>query len=103
MTLLLLQVDVPRCAKHKTTCPDGSRFDGEYNGTGKPVADKKDDIMIELLENCWKKKSTEAAKTGRLLSLDGGGIRGLLLIVMLIFIENKAGRRIKELFEVVSR
>ncbi|XP_069593063.1 85/88 kDa calcium-independent phospholipase A2 isoform X2 [Ranitomeya imitator] len=38
----------------------------------------------------------------RLLCLDGGGIRGLVLIQMLIAIEKLAGRPIRELFDWVS-
>ncbi|XP_069509090.1 85/88 kDa calcium-independent phospholipase A2 [Ambystoma mexicanum] len=38
----------------------------------------------------------------RLLCLDGGGIRGLVLIQLLIAIEKEAGRPIRELFDWVS-
>ncbi|XP_067875670.1 85/88 kDa calcium-independent phospholipase A2 isoform X6 [Heterodontus francisci] len=38
----------------------------------------------------------------RLLSLDGGGIRGLVLIQLLIAIEQTAGKPIRELFDWVS-
>ncbi|PIO37481.1 hypothetical protein AB205_0022950 [Aquarana catesbeiana] len=38
----------------------------------------------------------------RLLGLDGGGIRGLVLIQLLIAIEKTAGRPIRELFDWVS-
>eukprot|EP00063_Salmo_salar_P063313 XP_014038148.1 PREDICTED: 85/88 kDa calcium-independent phospholipase A2 isoform X1 [Salmo salar] len=41
-------------------------------------------------------------KIDRLLCLDGGGIKGLVLIQLLIALEKEAGRPIKELFDWVS-
>ncbi|XP_061086903.1 85/88 kDa calcium-independent phospholipase A2 isoform X4 [Conger conger] len=41
-------------------------------------------------------------KTDRLLCLDGGGIKGLVLIQMLIALERAAGRPVRELFDWVS-
>ncbi|XP_064179840.1 85/88 kDa calcium-independent phospholipase A2 isoform X1 [Anguilla rostrata] len=41
-------------------------------------------------------------KTDRLLCLDGGGIKGLILIQMLIALERQAGRPARELFDWVS-
>lgn len=38
----------------------------------------------------------------RLLSLDGGGVRGIVLIQFLIAIEKAAGRPVKELFDWVA-
>uniref|UniRef100_A0A8K9VG88 phospholipase A2 n=1 Tax=Oncorhynchus mykiss TaxID=8022 RepID=A0A8K9VG88_ONCMY len=41
-------------------------------------------------------------RVNRLLCLDGGGIKGLVLIQLLISLEKEAGRPIKELFDWVS-
>ncbi|XP_071208088.1 85/88 kDa calcium-independent phospholipase A2-like isoform X1 [Salvelinus alpinus] len=45
---------------------------------------------------------TGRRKIDRLLCLDGGGIKGLVLIQLLIALEKEAGRPIKELFDWVS-
>uniref|UniRef100_A0A8K9XE13 phospholipase A2 n=1 Tax=Oncorhynchus mykiss TaxID=8022 RepID=A0A8K9XE13_ONCMY len=45
---------------------------------------------------------TGSRKIDRLLCLDGGGIKGLVLIQLLISLEKEAGRPIKELFDWVS-
>ncbi|XP_077082940.1 85/88 kDa calcium-independent phospholipase A2 isoform X3 [Siphateles boraxobius] len=45
---------------------------------------------------------TGSKKMDRLLCLDGGGIKGLVLIQMLISLEKEAGRPIRELFDWVS-
>ncbi|XP_038862181.1 85/88 kDa calcium-independent phospholipase A2 isoform X1 [Salvelinus namaycush] len=45
---------------------------------------------------------TGSRKIDRLLCLDGGGIKGLVLIQLLITLEKEAGRPIKELFDWVS-
>ncbi len=42
------------------------------------------------------------SRSNRLLCLDGGGIKGLVLIQMLIALEKEAGRPIRELFDWVS-
>uniref|UniRef100_A0A3Q3WIQ6 phospholipase A2 n=1 Tax=Mola mola TaxID=94237 RepID=A0A3Q3WIQ6_MOLML len=44
----------------------------------------------------------ERTKMDRLLCLDGGGIKGLVLIQMLIALEREAGRPIRELFDWVA-
>uniref|UniRef100_A0A672SDJ5 phospholipase A2 n=1 Tax=Sinocyclocheilus grahami TaxID=75366 RepID=A0A672SDJ5_SINGR len=52
--------------------------------------------VFKLFLNFWLHSVTE------LLCLDGGGIKGLVLIQMLIALEKEAGRPIRELFDWVS-
>lgn len=51
--------------------------------------------------NCGKNKG-DAQKKGRLLCLDGGGIRGLILIQLLLELERIIGRPIKDCFDWVA-
>lgn len=46
--------------------------------------------------------ASSLCRIDRLLCLDGGGIKGLVLIQLLIALEKEAGRPIKELFDWVS-
>ncbi|KAJ8263915.1 hypothetical protein GJAV_G00143040 [Gymnothorax javanicus] len=46
--------------------------------------------------------NSESKRTDRLLCLDGGGIRGLVLIQMLMALEQEAGRPVKKLFDWIS-
>jgi len=43
-----------------------------------------------------------SCRMDRLLSLDGGGIKGLVLIQMLIALEREAGRPTRELFDWIA-
>ena len=48
----------------------------------------------------WRKTIGQFAKPGsRILFLDGGGIRGLIQIEILMEIERRTGRKITELFD----
>ncbi|XP_061495092.1 85/88 kDa calcium-independent phospholipase A2 isoform X2 [Rhineura floridana] len=52
----------------------------------------------DVVDSTTERKRTQ----DRLLSLDGGGVRGLVLIQFLIAIEKAAGRPIRELFDWVT-
>uniref|UniRef100_A0A674CKD1 phospholipase A2 n=1 Tax=Salmo trutta TaxID=8032 RepID=A0A674CKD1_SALTR len=49
-----------------------------------------------------REERSPSLRIDRLLCLDGGGIKGLVLIQLLIALEKEAGRPIKELFDWVS-
>ncbi|XP_062839030.1 85/88 kDa calcium-independent phospholipase A2 isoform X2 [Anolis carolinensis] len=68
----------------------------------------QDYLHVSTLSSMVKKPDvTESANEGhkaqdRLLSLDGGGVRGVVLIQFLIAIEKAAGRPVRELFDWVA-
>ena len=47
----------------------------------------------------WQETARPVRPGGRILFLDGGGIRGLVLVEMLMEIERRTGRKITELFD----
>lgn len=47
----------------------------------------------------WQKTAKPVRPGSRILFLDGGGIRGLVLVEMLMEIERRTGRKITELFD----
>ena len=56
---------------------------------GKPTPDMNDVIRV----------LPDTKQGGRVLFLDSGGVRGLILVEMLIEIERRTGRKITELFD----
>jgi uncharacterized protein len=50
----------------------------------------------------YKENVQEGRKTVRILSIDGGGIRGILPLVVLKEIERKTNKSISEIFDIVS-
>ena len=60
-------------------------------------------IKPEVLQHVELRRWQETAKPvrpgGRVLFLDGGGVRGLILVEMLMEIERRTGRKITELFD----
>lgn len=59
-------------------------------------------IVFNPLEDEWRDNANAKSMKDRLRSLDGGGVRGLIVVVMLIVIQKISKRTIQELFEVVS-
>lgn len=96
----LFQVGASRCWNRMADCHPWCC----YNGQDDEDEEKDDDdsIVLDALEDEWRDNANAKSKKGRLLSLDGGGVRGLIVIVMLIVIQKISKRTIQELFEVVS-
>ncbi|XP_074797663.1 85/88 kDa calcium-independent phospholipase A2 isoform X4 [Natator depressus] len=76
----------------------------EFGETPGLVAARTSKALGHLLKTPDVVDSTSDAKRtyDRLLCLDGGGIRGLVLIQLLIAIEKAAGRPIRELFDWIA-
>ncbi|KAM3865360.1 85/88 kDa calcium-independent phospholipase A2 [Diretmus argenteus] len=101
---MLCSVGVQRCLPPSPNSPPPSSMKATPPGIG------FEDIMHVAASVGTISRSTsevDGLKTGRkkrdrLLSLDGGGIKGLVLIQLLIALEREAGRPTRELFDWVS-
>uniref|UniRef100_A0A669D0N1 phospholipase A2 n=1 Tax=Oreochromis niloticus TaxID=8128 RepID=A0A669D0N1_ORENI len=60
------------------------------------------DVCFQIQRLCRKPFTKQKWQMDRLLCLDGGGIKGLVLIQMLIALEKEAGRPTRELFDWVA-
>uniref|UniRef100_T1IP73 phospholipase A2 n=1 Tax=Strigamia maritima TaxID=126957 RepID=T1IP73_STRMM len=113
---ILNSVGAKRCNRViPNSCNDGCKPDGSYYG--QPLESKNpmktypnntfDEIlasatMIAALSRRRHDSETGNRNRGRLLCLDGGGIRGLILIQMLIGIEEMIGKPVMNLFDWMS-
>ncbi|XP_013395642.1 85/88 kDa calcium-independent phospholipase A2-like [Lingula anatina] len=109
----LHMVGALRCREGMQGCSDGCKSDGKNDGKpdGKPAPPPDEPVMLheEMLRdalegtasfNAWHTSIDLKQKAGlRVLSLDGGGIRGLVLIQILLAIEQAAGKPIREMFD----
>ncbi|XP_033123790.1 85/88 kDa calcium-independent phospholipase A2-like, partial [Anneissia japonica] len=103
-----------RCPQSMKGCSKGCAYNGSYDGKA-PV---KQDIIenqchkvfeeyIDMLTDKIQEGMSDAADGSRplerkkdtVLCLDGGGVRGLILVQILMAVEKAAGRPIAELFD----
>ncbi|XP_045114944.1 85/88 kDa calcium-independent phospholipase A2-like isoform X4 [Portunus trituberculatus] len=109
---LLHTVGAKRCAVKLAACSDGCVEEGNFNGV--PLYEKP------LLRSRWvmdeqlyRRQTSESIRwqlanrnhlqrTGRVLCLDGGGIKGLVMTQMLFVMEEVLGRPIQECFDWIS-
>ncbi|WP_218460141.1 patatin-like phospholipase family protein, partial [Rickettsia sp. TH2014] len=65
-----------------------------------------DDIKPEIVENSkgdttTRDNTSESIKSNRILSLSGGGVKGIAELVVLAEIEERTGKSISELFPII--
>ncbi|KAK7081429.1 85/88 kDa calcium-independent phospholipase A2 [Halocaridina rubra] len=109
---LLHTVGASRCQTKLSACADGCLDEGNFNGVPlyeKPLLRSRW-IMDEQLSRRqileairWQVQNrTGHQRTGRVLCLDGGGIKGLVMTQMLFVIQEVLGRPIHECFDWIS-
>ncbi|KAF2368937.1 Patatin-like phospholipase domain [Trinorchestia longiramus] len=107
----LYAVGAARCLQHHSSCCSGCSPVGSYNGVPpEAVGDSRarlrspydaflDDIMCGMANSEEQADGVDA----RLLCLDGGGIRGLVLIVLLRAVQrHTSGVPVKRLFDWIA-
>ncbi|KAK9731048.1 Ankyrin repeats (3 copies) [Popillia japonica] len=99
-------VGAKRCAMGTVNCNDCCYVYGTDDGERPPVVNEYTNLetinnMLDVagMEMVSNKYEKGIPRKGRLLSLDGGGIRGLILIQMLLELENIIGRPINHCFD----
>ncbi|CAG9771001.1 unnamed protein product [Ceutorhynchus assimilis] len=100
-------VGARRCKSDMAGCTDGCAQIGTFDGIPPPkvIGPTNRDILNQMLavaamEVAAKKhKKGDFPKTGRLLCLDGGGIRGLVLVQMLLELEQVFGKPVHFCFD----
>ncbi|KAJ8957044.1 hypothetical protein NQ314_006603 [Rhamnusium bicolor] len=88
----LYAVGAKRCSSNMEGCTDGCKFIGTYEGIPPPKILAAMDVASEKHKNKFPAK-------GRLLCLDGGGIKGLVLVQMLLELEKVFGKPINSCFD----
>lgn len=111
-------VGAERCLELMAACTDGCNILGQYNGIPPDncaFSRKTETLFEELLvsisanvsgldcsRQCGMDASGDASKICRVLSLDGGGIRGMVLIQMLDELERIMKKPIVECFDLIA-
>lgn len=115
-------VNAKRCPRNSDNCcTDGCALSGTFNGKNKDspyyrASPTYEPILFEeIIENALNRKKEETLKgtamqidgnfnrkKKRVLCLDGGGIRGLILIQMLAILEHKFHIKTYDLFDFIS-
>ncbi|XP_063597651.1 85/88 kDa calcium-independent phospholipase A2-like isoform X2 [Penaeus indicus] len=109
---LLHTVGSKRCQVKLASCSDGCLDEGNFNGVPlyeKPLLRSRW-IMDEKLSDKqiadsiqWQVTNCNGSqRTGRVLCLDGGGIKGLVMTQMLFVIQEVLGKPIHECFDWIS-
>ncbi|CAB3247732.1 unnamed protein product [Arctia plantaginis] len=104
---MLHAVGAKRCSPETPGCGPSCSHRGDYNGVPPPAVARSAtrDLVDQMLSVGAMEKSTcfdANQKQGRLLCLDGGGIRGLVLVQLLLSLEEAVGRPIIHCFDWVA-
>ncbi|XP_066990221.1 85/88 kDa calcium-independent phospholipase A2-like isoform X3 [Macrobrachium rosenbergii] len=109
---LLHTVGATRCQTKLAACADGCLDEGNFNGV--PLYEKPLHRSRWIMDEQLSKRQISDAirwqvqnrngnqRTGRVLCLDGGGIKGLVMTQMLFVIQEILGRPIHECFDWIS-
>ncbi|XP_049874169.1 85/88 kDa calcium-independent phospholipase A2 [Pectinophora gossypiella] len=104
---ILHAVGAKRCPPEVAECGVGCSARGDYNGVPPPAIPgaATRDVISQMLSVAAMERAAcmdASQKLGRLLCLDGGGIRGLVLVQLLISLEEVVGQPIIHCFDWVA-
>ncbi|KOC68741.1 85 kDa calcium-independent phospholipase A2 [Habropoda laboriosa] len=105
---ILDAVGAQRCPKEMVDCSVGCKHDESFTGVAPqqpPMAVPRTILDQMLYVSGMDKMATEGKrkiKGGRLLCLDGGGIRGLVLVQTLLEIESILNKPIRDCFDWIA-
>lgn len=96
-------VGAPRCPPGHPDCNSGCKHDECFDGTvpPQPLSPVPRDFLNNLLDVATIPPKFDKSK-GRLLCLDGGGIRGLVLVAMLIELEKQFETPLTHCFDWIA-
>lgn len=104
---ILHAVGAKRCLPGAIDCTDGCRADGTFDGIPPTpvIGPANREVLNQMLavagmETCTKTNNEQ--KKARLLCLDGGGIRGLILIQILLELERQLGMPVNNCFDWIA-
>lgn len=106
---LLHAVGAQRCPPEMTDCHLGCKHDENYTGiapevpphyVSRTILDQM--LHVSSMEKMAEYENRKRIKGGRLLCLDGGGIRGLVLIQTLLEIESVLGKPVVHCFDWIA-
>ena len=106
---LLHAVGAERCSSGTAGCHIGCKFGESFDGLAPPepptsvprtVLDQM--LYVSSMEKLASSGKIKKAKGGRLLCLDGGGIRGLVLVQTLLEVEAVLNKPISKCFDWIA-
>ncbi|CAH0547476.1 unnamed protein product [Brassicogethes aeneus] len=103
-------VGAKRCNPDMVNCTQGCKHDGTFDGIPPPevMGPTNREVLNQMLAVAGmdvassKVGNGKFPKHGRLLCLDGGGIRGLVLVQTLLELENAFGKPIGQCFDWIA-